>query len=206
MRKIFIICEGKSEEKYIQGLRAILVNQCAVDDVLIIPECFCGGETFPDLKNNIKKKIKEIKTDGLTSSDGIYIWLDKDVFLRKYIDKFEELEIEIKKIKIPVNLRFLFNKMNFEDFLILHYTEQEILALQSKLNHKNHFIKPLIAEKYEPIYKTVIKDYSKGNLPDDFILDLEKIKLCVRNIEDKNYNFESEIKEILDIVIQKCEE
>lgn len=207
MRKIFIICEGKSEEKYIQGLRTILVNKCAVEDIRIISECFGGGRTYPDFEKRVKNQIVEIKDDGgINHRDKIYIWLDKDVFLTKYVGKLTLFKKEIESIKLPIKIHFLFNKMNFEDFLILHYRKQEILDLQSKLNHKNHFIKPLIAEKYEPIYKTVIQDYSKGNLPDDFSLDLEKIKLCVKNIKDNNYCFESDIKEILELVIQKCAE
>jgi hypothetical protein len=205
MRKIFIICEGKSEEKYIQGLRAILVSK-AVDSLSIFPECFYGGKTYSEFLSGIKNAINTIKGRGRKFEDQIFIWIDKDRFLRELVHKKDDFEVYISNVKLPKNPIILYNHMSFEDFLILHYSEQGILALQSKLNHKNHFIKPLIAEEYVPIYKELIQDYSKGNLPDDFSFDLEKIKLCVNNIENENYRFKSDIKEILELVIQKCEE
>lgn len=204
MQRIFILCEGRSEENYIKLLNLTLQKEYAILDLTLIPYSFNGGLTYSDFTTRIKNKIKEIKRDGVTPRDKLYLWIDKDVFLRKYPNKQEIFKAEISNNKLSIIL--VYNYMNFEDFLILHYSEQIILNLQKKLEKKKHFLKPLIAKDYEPIYETIIQDYIKGRLPNSFKLNLDKIKQCVINMDNEKYKFKSEIKEILELVIQKCEE
>lgn len=203
LQKIFIICEGKSEEKYINYLSQILIKN-GIFDLRLISYPFYGSKTYSRLIPRIKEKIDEIKSDERDiSSYKIYIWLDKDIFINKYRTKKEVFEKDISSIKLPTEIEILYNTMNFEDFLILHYDKKIIKELQVRLCGEKHFERPLISTNYLKIFNIFIKSYSKGSLPSSLEVDEKILKLCLDNINNSKYNFYSDFKNILCIIIDK---
>lgn len=206
MGRIFVLCEGESEKLYLQYLNIILQNQYDAD-LIIVSRCFKGGGVYKALTSNLKRarnKLKEVEKK-FGPNDFLYIWLDYDCFMRDYPENLEEFQNFVKSIKLGSEFKILWNYMNFEDFLILHYDATKIAELQDKLYNTPHFTCPLHSEEYLPVYCEIIPEYRKAKLPNDLVLDMAKIKNCIINIENTDYEFRSDISEILKLVVQKCD-
>jgi hypothetical protein len=158
--RYIIICEGKSEDAYIQELNRCL-RDSGIYSVSLIPKPVGTGHYIAVAKEYKKQwsKNKNLK---------FYIWVDKDIYERNddgNMDKYKE-----KPENIP---DFSFNIFNFEDFLILHFPKEDFLKHRKLFEDKGHFKKPLHDKEYEPLIKQVFKGYEKGSLPDDFIISKE---------------------------------
>ena len=56
--------------------------------------------------------------------------------------------------------------MNFEDFLTLHLSEDELLTWEAICISNNHFEEPLHSKEYMSLFKaTIFHNYEKGELP-----------------------------------------
>lgn len=106
----------------------------------------------------------------------IFVWVDKDIYERNSQKCFDNY------LKRGANIpRFWFSNMNFEDFLSLHYSDQEIIAFERILEKKNHFCQPLTEDSYLPCFKSnICPDYQKGDLP--FVLDKIRLDIMFNNL------------------------
>src|SRR5690554_5613842 len=97
---IIIVCEGPSEEAYIQELNRIFrEKEC---HFLLIPRTSEGGDY-----KTVVNKYKSVRKNN--PRDQIYIWVDFDLYKRN--DKGNYDKYKNKPSHIP---EFLFSKMNFE--------------------------------------------------------------------------------------------
>jgi hypothetical protein len=166
IRRHIIVCEGESEWTYLQRLQAFLEDQAVADGKFQPPLVFISPESAiakngecKVLINRYKEKRKENK------KASIEIWADFDLYHRNdnhCADNYRE-----KAKGIP---DFLFSYHNFEDFFALHHAGD---VLQSWLNYgrteRHHFKTPLHAKGYETEIKRIFPEYTKGDLPSDFV-------------------------------------
>lgn len=181
---IYILCEGDSEVGYITKLNKFLDN---------------GNYNFIFHSNNLHGCLKsktspysKIVSNFEEFSKGIkgqfLIWLDEDMFKRGQL-KENILKNKLKKfISIHRKVEIIYSTQNFEDFLSMHL-EQELFEKWEEICLKqNHFNNPMISTVYEPLMKTIIKDYSKGKLPSEIYIDDSIIERLKNRQDDKNFH------------------
>jgi hypothetical protein len=171
LKPVIIICEGQSEVAYIQELNRLLAeNQIGL---VLTPQNASGGYF-----SNVSTRYRNEKKRNPRSE--IIIWVDHDIYGRN--DHGTRTAYENKPQGIP---DFYFNHQNFEDFFILHLSDEIIKAWQICCLQHNHFSQPLYAKDYMSLYHShVLKDYTKGEIP--FELSMEHIRrLCANNIAEK---------------------
>jgi hypothetical protein len=169
-----IVCEGESEWAYLQRLQSFLDQQPLADGTFEPPLRFIAPErvivkngTFGKLKSRYNKTRRENK------KASIQIWGDFDLYHRNdtsCADHYAQ--------KTPGIPDFLFSFHNFEDFFALHWEGESFQAWLS-FGNKGHFTTPLHSDGYLPEIKKIFPDYSKGELPADFITwnSLKNLKL-----------------------------
>lgn len=199
MPKIFIthktyviLCEGSSEFAYIQILNRIL-NDNSINKSLVA--AVIGTGHFSDVEQVYKKQYK--KNKKLEK----HIWVDEDIYKRN--DKYNGTKYSNKDAAIP---NFLFNKYNFEDFLVMHLDDDTIDYWEQTLNIKGHFSIPLKAKEYIPLIKEKIKifnNYEKGVLPFDITLD--NIKQAYSIHQNPNIKFKSDFLDFINEYIISLE-
>lgn len=168
---IIVICEGDSEYAYIQNINRILRYKNFYG-ALFKPVAVNTGY-FNKVKNKYRAEFKN------NPKSSIIVWVDFDIYKRN--DK-ACMDSYRKKQGIP---DFLFSYMNFEDFLILHESEDTV-AKWIKLS-KNHFNDPMHSAEYQSRFKQIIPNYRKGELT--LPIDKSRFKTMLRNIETgKFYN------------------
>ncbi|BAG13966.1 hypothetical protein [Candidatus Endomicrobiellum trichonymphae] len=179
-----IICEGGSENAYIQELNKYFKEQ----EINII------FRPSPVNTGHFKEVIKKYKCER--KKNKFYIFVDYDIY-KKNTNKNNDNYTKKSK-GIP---DFLFNYFNFEDFLILHLNKNSILEYQKKCDDKNHFNIPMKSEIYMPLIKNFFNDYKKGNLPADFKISEESLKKLFFNNQDADIKFESDFACFLQEII-----
>ncbi|MBQ8784523.1 MAG: hypothetical protein IJZ59_00580 [Alphaproteobacteria bacterium] len=183
-----IICEGPSEKAYLQELNRYLEDNDY--PVTIVPKTINNGHFKP-----AQIKFNEVKKQN--PKDIIYIWVDKDTYIRN--DEGDGEKYNKKPKNIP---DFHFNYHNFEDFLAMHMPDDILSNWQEICRKKNHFNKPLHANIYEPLYKqNIINDYEKGSMP--FPITKEQIINALKNQKDTSVLFKSDFLNLLDDLIKK---
>ena len=195
MRRILILCEGKTEHNYIQLINKLLNNKGNYS--VRFTAINLDGLSFKNYKDKIYSKLKYSK---IKAFDKIFVWIDFDIFKRSGSDcnALKEKILALRK-----NPKVLFNYMNGEDFLILHYSGDEIQKWTEICNKNNHFKIPLHGDEYVKLFKENIdSNYRKGGFSD---LNLEKIKKVLELIQLTDYPQKSDISEILEIVIEEIE-
>jgi len=90
--------------------------------------------------------------------------VDYDLYLR---NNRNNRDLYLNKPKGIPDFRFSFH--NFEDFLVLHMEKAVIEKWCSFLEPTRHFLEPLHATDYIPLFQQVFPEYAKGDLPSDFI-------------------------------------
>ncbi len=184
-RKIpyIIICEGQSEYAYLQELNRFLRN---IDfSITFIPKIIGTGHC-----NDAISKYKQIKKDSPRSSH-IYIWVDKDTYMRNncnYGDNYQK-----KSSNIP---NFLFSYYNFEDFLVMHLEEKDVLLWQNICQNHNHFTNPIHSEQIESLIKqNIFSGYKKGKIP--FIITQKHIDNLLQHQENHDIKFKCDFAKLL---------
>jgi hypothetical protein len=191
-----IICEGSSEEAYLQELNRYL-RECN-SRVNIKVYNLCGsGDRVSYLLSKIKNIYKKIRK-GERKTPEIFIWIDNDLFLRKKLSK-EELELKIKKLKGILGVKY--NYHNFEDFLIMHLPDKQVQNFHKICTLKNHFVSPLSGEDVIKIMQKIIPDYKKGHLPDTFEITTENLNRLNENQNSATIKFKSDFVSVIEKLI-----
>lgn len=183
-KTIIVICEGPSEESYLQELNRVFREENI--PIVFVPRASCGGNY-----KNVENKYKKEKRNN--SKTEIIIWQDKDIYIRN------EKDNNTNYIKKPQGIPdFLFNINNFEDMLVLHLDDSMIKTWEIECVQKNHFNTPMTKNVYEPIFiEKIIPDYKKGDFPfDNFNLDM--LNTALRNNKSNKFKFKSAFLDFLE--------
>jgi len=156
-QRIIVICEGDSEVAYLQQLQSFLYKEAK--DFLPLLTFFpvkvgCGYFT------NVKSVLRRERQGNRNAC--CKVWIDYDLYHRN--DKRCMTQYRQSRIK-----PFYFSYHNFEDFLILHCTENIIKQWKDVFESTGHFESPLHDVDYKPHFQTLFPDYQKGRMPLDFI-------------------------------------
>ncbi len=175
---IIVICEGKSEMAYLQELNRLFREE---NISLAFKVVTSNGGNF----SRIIAKYREERAKN--RKQEIAIWIDKDIYCNDSNDS--------RKLERQYHTDFLFNHMNYEDFLTLHLDEKELLRWQAICEKHNHFTKPMNSAEYCPLinHHNIFGDgieYVKGALP--FDLSLKKLEKAFANNVCKYISFSSE--------------
>jgi hypothetical protein len=162
MRRIIVVCEGRSEYVYLKRLQSFLDGQSAgwCFPLQLFPTE--GGHTTGGDYNHIVSNYKAQRKENPRAK--IEIWVDYDLYLRNDRDN---RNLYLNKPRGIPDFRFSFH--NFEDFLMMHMEDAIIEKWRSLLEPKNHFRTPLHAVDYVPLFQQIIPKYEKGDLPSDFV-------------------------------------
>ncbi len=89
-----------------------------------------------------------------------------------------------------------FNYQNFEDFLSLHLDTQKAKAWSNIGETHQHQTRPMLANEYLSLFKELVPNYKKGQLPDDFDMTvaLDNLK---KNIILKELSQSSEMADFI---------
>ena len=120
------LCEGKSEVEYLSKFQEYLRDNGCFD---IVFNKRVIGSGAP---HAVRKAIK-LERSRQRNNEIIYVLLDDDIYVRN--KKFIKLNI--------TNCVFLYNHLNFEDFLIMHFSKDDVLKWQAICEERNHFCTPL---------------------------------------------------------------
>lgn len=169
-----VLCEGESEFNYITNLNRILCFR-SNPYTKLFKAVLIGSGKFVTVKHEYDKALKNNKKE----KDNILIWIDYDIYKRNENDNNTLYK---NKLGIP---DFLFSYMNFEDFLILHLSENVVDEWYKKC--KEHFLNnPKSSKEYLPLFKKYFSDYKKGELP--IQLDKNTLENMFKNLHScSNY-------------------
>lgn len=134
-----ILCEGNSENAYIQNLNRFL-DENGYNFTFNPKKIGCGHFTAVQQKYRVEKK-KNPKSD-------IKIWVDRDTYIRNDCgdgDKYQE-----KPQYLP---NFIFSVMNFEDFLAMHLDDKTLDNWFQVCSREKHNIAPMTEDKYLPLVR-----------------------------------------------------
>ena len=177
MKSIIVICEGKSENKYLQELNRFLRETTVDNSIVFIPKEVGTGH-YTEV---IKKYRNERK---LNKKANIEIWVDYDIYKRNEQKNYNKYESKPKGIP-----NFKFNYFNFEDFLIMHFDDKVLNKWKEVCKVNDHFNEPMKSDKYLNLIKNIFLDYDKGSLTSLFVFS----KRTLENLFKHNAE-QSEIK------------
>lgn len=162
--RYIIVCEGESEWAYLQRLQSFLDKQPLVDGTFESPlkfiaplQAIAKGGKFSTLKRQFSATRKS------NGKSTIQIWADFDLYHRNDQDC-----ARLYLRKTPGIPDFLFSFHNFEDFFALH-SDGDRFQEWLRFGHCGHFANPLHSSGYLPEIQRIFPNYTKGNLPVDFI-------------------------------------
>jgi hypothetical protein len=201
MKKIYhIICEGKSEVSYIERLNRFFDNN----------DINCSFKTYnlrgvvpvkdKSEKSSYTKILNIYRNEVLFSKEKgelVILWLDDDMFIEKTLNK-DRLRSQFSKECGNNQIIFCYNYENFEDFLVMHLEEDVFLSYYRECDAKQHFKKPLRANEYSIIMEQyAFKNYNKGKLPDNFIIDENSLKNASERNNNNNYKCSCDLLRII---------
>ncbi len=190
-KTIIIVCEGPSEESYIQELNRLFREENI--NLNFVPKV-SGGGTYKNVENRYKKEKKK------NPKNRIIIWQDKDTYIRN--EQNNDINYKNKPKGIP---DFLFNINNFEDMLVLHLDDSIIKIWENECIKQNHFNIPMTKTVYEPLFKEkIIPNYKKGDFPiENFNLDI--LKVALKNNKSNKIKFRSLFLDFLENEFKQIE-
>ncbi|MDD3001089.1 MAG: hypothetical protein PHF29_04980 [Candidatus Riflebacteria bacterium] len=147
---IIVLCEGSSENAYLQELNRFLREE--EKHIVFIPKIIGSGH----YKEVMMKYLSERKSN---QRSRIEVWIDDDIYIRNERNNMTNYNKTRNKIN------FLFNVHNFEDFLVLHHKDQILDDWIQICRDHNHVEKPMINAVYEPLITSVFSNYTKTNCP-----------------------------------------
>lgn len=152
VKTIIVVCEGASENAYIQELNRFL-------DENKQPFRFIAKPSNGGMFSHVIRKYNEIRRDN--SRTEVLIWVDWDRYCRN--DNGDKDNYDRKAKGIP---DFLFSYHNFEDFLVMHFDRSIVDEWVVSCISRDHFKNPSHSKEYEKAFNALIKDaYIKGELP-----------------------------------------
>ena len=160
---IIVICEGRSELRYLQRLRNFLDQQRrGLLPFVLIPRV--AGSGFFDV---LCKALKAAQKDITSHYYRFGIWTDYDIYRRdenKCMTLYRERRAQPSAFP---TIRFSYH--NFEDFLMLHCPEDHVQQWRGVLAQTLHVTNPLNRKEHLARFQAVFPNYRKGSLPPDFI-------------------------------------
>lgn len=190
MKSIIVICEGKSETKYLQELNRFLRENSAENSIVFVPKPVGTGH-YTEV---VKKYRGERK---LNKNTDIEIWVDYDIYKRneqKNLDKYKK-----KPKGIP---NFKFNYFNFEDFLIMHFNDDVLNKWKEICKVNNHFNEPMKSDKYLKLIKNIFSDYDKSSLTNLFVFNKQTLENLFKHNAEQS-EIKSDFAEFLENIIDK---
>ena len=155
-----LICEGDSEFAYIQELNRFL-NERGMPIVFLAHNA--GGGGF----RNLRQVCRAIKT---RKNGRTFIMADEDVYRRD--DDGNGAAYERERDCLPP---FLFQRWNFEDFLLMHYPPAIVSSWREVAERIGHLVNPKRSDEYLPVFKAFcdrnqetlrfLFPYEKGDVP-----------------------------------------
>ena len=200
MKSIIVICEGKSETKYLQELNRFLREKSEDNFVVFLPKEVGTGHYNEVIKKyrNEFKKCKSKRNPNKKSNTDIEIWVDYDIYKRneqKNYDKYKK-----KPKGIP---NFKFNYFNFEDFLIMHFNDDVLNEWKGICKTNNHFNEPMKSEKYlKLIQQNIFADYDKSSLTNLFVFNKQALENLFKHNAEQS-EIKSDFAEFLENIIDK---
>lgn len=173
---IIILCEGDSENAYIQELNRFLRDKEDYNFTFVTKVIGSGFYSI------VLKKYNEVRRKNRNAT--IKIFLDKDIYVRN--ERACQTSLENSKIKGD----FLFNVHNFEDFIMLHYDDETLNKWLDICKQHNHEKQPMIADDYLPQIINLISGYQKGECP--FIIDQSYLDNLFAHNTDQNIFIKSD--------------
>ena len=173
-KPILIICEGDSEYAYVQELNRYLNEQRS--DMVLVPKN-AGGGYF----TNIRQYCRALKTkrNGCT-----FVLADEDIYFRD--DNHTGEQYEKEKDLVPP---FVFQRWNFEEFLLLHCPREIVLEWIKTAELSGHLTAPKHSQEFLPLFQQFCENhkeslgfslpYEKGDMP--FELTAGRIATLVAN-------------------------
>lgn len=154
---IHIVCEGDSEENYINalmqarerlGLRRYLLSHNA-----------CGGQCAA-----IVKKFKRLQNVNRNFEGRI--WVDDDLYVRNENLADRQCAKSFENQTPAIRDKFLFCVHNFEDFLALHLEDDVLFGWIDICRANGHLESPMHSDEYMPLaQRYLFSKYRKGDLP-----------------------------------------
>ncbi len=184
-----IICEGSSEEAYLKELNKYLRSN--------------GFEVYLKLYNlygiaeysKIKKKYRNVRRCA-KKTDKILAWLDNDVFKRGKLSKDELRRI----LGGFYNIKY--NYENFEDFLVMHLSDEKVNCWQEICRKESHFSEPMNNKAVAKFIHQIFSGYSKGSLPGEFQINAETLERLNINQEKSSVQSKSDFVEVIRKLLQ----
>lgn len=194
VKKIIIVCEGKSDYSYLNALQRFIDNELPlpkgqVDTPLRFVPCPDPYGTGTGNYEKIIQIYREIVEDF--APDPVEIWVDADIYIRNEpypsdSSKHNGDEYRNREQNIPI---FHFSYHNFEDFVALHCDavtfakwKANVLCAVSGATKQTHRDCPMSSSEYAPHLQAVIPHYSKRKIP--FSMSIERLANLRRNLQD----------------------
>ncbi len=188
---VIVICEGVSENVYLQELNRFFREHKIL---LAFSPRIVGGGAYKSVVNRYRDALRDHK------NAEIVIWVDRDIYMNSQKNLYAN-----KPNTIP---DFLFSRMNFEDFLVMHMDRKTLMRWQTVCEELCHFSEPIPSACYLPIYKAnCFPHYKKGRLP--FKINSESLGRLFANQKRENIHFKCDfglfLEERILIVEQQSE-
>jgi len=172
MKRITVVCEGRSEYVYLKNLQRFLETQSDDWDfpLQVFPDnrAETNGGDYRIVVSNYKDQRRGNRRAQ------IEVWVDYDLYVRN--DRENMTKYQAKPPGIP---DFKFSFHNFEDFLVMHMEDETVERWRSIFGQAGHFKTPLHSCDYIPLLRTLIPEYKKGELSVD--ITAESLKRLKRN-------------------------
>ena len=180
---ILVICEGASEVNYIQHLNRIL---CSAEGRSVFVPRDANGGAPKKILSLLRREQKHNR--GMTK----WIFLDEDIYCR---DPNLKLALQQKQGNALIH----FNRMNFEDVVMLHEPYPRLMEWVQLCRQLRHFTSPLSEEEYLLHFKKFFPNYHKRELPFELTnTRLEQAFFNLKNQKDIQSSLLSSIEMLLD--------
>ena len=179
-RAVTVVCEGQSEQMYLQELNRFFREYRI--PLTFIPRTV-GNGAYKAVVGHYRSIRKYLRYEE------IIIWVDLDIYTHSEANNYAA-----KPASIP---DFLFSEMNFEDFLMLHMNPQQVFKWQAAAESHDHFLHPMPASIYVPIFKTYgFHHYRKGRMP--FKLNAKTLGQLFINLHNRKIRFKNDFGSFLE--------
>lgn len=183
--RILIICEGASECNYLLHLQRflrelpppkgmsmplVLIGLPKQRDPLTLRPKGVGTGEFGKVVRAYKNELRQNR------SARFLIWVDDDLYVRN--DQACGTHYNGKSGGIP---DFSFSVHNFEDFLALHFPDEQFASWKTEFGSTGHFQSPLHGSEYAVHFQNILPKYKKGDLPIGFV-SLDSLNNMIRHL------------------------
>ncbi len=182
---IIVVAEGQSEVAYLNELNRYFREEEI--DTVFYPVKAVNGQ-YREIRKAYNTVVKKNR------KSRIEILVDRDIYIR------DESESEGYKGRREDGLpRFRFQYMNFEDFLILHFSRHTALRWARISKEYGHDILPMTAKEYLPLMRRThifgAVHYRKGEIP--FKITQERLDNLIRNDRSRDIYLHSDFTDVL---------